>query len=273
MRLLPLSAFDGLLAPMRGKRMGYIRGEHGNVGDTLQERAAYELFRLQGLDVQWLGPVAPGREPWDWEKRDGMWQGTAPAGLDGLLLFGGGNMGLPGGSSAIRAKAAALGLPMTCLPNSWRAPERLSGQVRYCARESESIRLYCPEAELWPDMALSFNFPDNLQATYPVRRKLGVFLRNDRESKFSGRNVPGNEGPAFGRIKKRDIHGYMELAASFETVVTDALHFSICALAAGRRVYLLPGAYPKNYGMWSTWLRDLGCLWADDPDQIEELRP
>jgi len=257
---------------MRGRRLGYVRGEHGNVGDTLQERAAHELFRGEGIDVSWIGPVAGRRLPWDWEKRDGLWNGQISERFDGLLLFGGGNMGLIGGSSRIREKAARLGLPMTVLPNSWRAPERLPGKVRYCAREAESIRLHCPEAELHPDMALSFDFPASHGTEKPAER-LGVFLRRDREALFGARQVPGDRGPAFGTVAKRDIDGYLRLAAAFEVVVTDALHFSICALAAGRKVYLLPGAYHKNRGMWLSWLRDLGCLWADDPDQVPELRP
>jgi hypothetical protein len=259
---------------MRGKRLGYVRGEHGNTGDTLQERACFELFRLQGLNVVWLGPVAHGREPWDWEPGDGLWNGqlSASTPVDELLLFGGGNMGLPGGSARIRAAAARLGLPMTILPNSWRATENLSGQVRYCARERGSIERYCPKAELFPDMALSFDFPEDHGAARP-RVPLGVFLRNDREAKFSGDAVPGNQGPPFGKVGKRDVAGYLVLAAAHGVIVTDALHFGIAGLAAGRKVYLVPGAYHKNRSMYDSWLRDLGCLWADSPAAVPELRP
>jgi exopolysaccharide biosynthesis predicted pyruvyltransferase EpsI len=257
---------------MRGKRLGYVRGEHGNVGDTLQERAAFLLFREAGLNVRWVGPVVSGREPWDWQKSDGLWNGRLPFEVDELLLFGGGNMGLKGGSYAIRRKAAVHGLPMTILPNSWRAPEMLAGRVRYCAREAESARLYCPAAELNPDMALSYDFPDALRRTKP-RERLGVFLRDDREALFAGQHVPGDRGPAFKLVGKRNVAQYLRLAAEHETIVTDTLHFAIAGLAAGRRVYLLPGGYHKNRSMYETWLAALGCQWAETPAAVEELRP
>lgn len=272
MRLLSLDHFEGLLAPMRGKRLGYVRGEHGNVGDTLQERACFELFRAAGLNVRWVGPIRRGKQPWDWQKGHGLWDGRLGFAVDELLLFGGGNMGLKGGSWRIRRRAEALGLPMTILPNSWRAPERLAGTVRYCAREAESIRLYCQEAELWPDMALSFDFPSELRTVSPSR-DVGIFLRSDRESRFGGDQVAGNQGAPFQMVPKRDVARYWTLAASFRTIVTDALHFAICGLAAGRRVYLVPGAYHKNRGMFRAWLEKLGCLWAETPAEVPELRP
>lgn len=263
MRMLPLSAFDGLFQPMLGLRLGYVRGEFGNVGDTLQELALFRFVEHYGLDVAWLGPVAAGREPWDWELIDGRWDGRTPAGLDGLLMFGGGNMGISGGSARIRAKAARSGLPMILLPNSWRAEERLPGAVRYCAREQESIRRFIPEAELWPDLALGFDFPEAPAAVEPC----GVFMRSDREGQFP--DARGNRGAPFEHVGKRDVLGYYKLAARFERIYTDALHFAICGLAAGREVTLLPGRYHKSWGMFESWLRGLGCRWCSYAEGIQ----
>jgi len=249
-----------------GQRIGYVRGEHGNVGDTLQEKAFYGMAREYGLDVRWVSPTVRGREPWDWEKADGLWNGKIPLrDIDELVLFGGGNMGLKGGSWRIRQKALMHGLPITILPNSWRAPELLPTSVRLCARERESISLYAPRAELWPDIGLGYWFRQEHVSHEPSRR-LGIFLRDDREGRFS--DTPGNQGAPFKLIGKRDVRGYLRLASDHRVVVTDALHFSICALAAGRRVYLLPGSYHKNRSMWETWLRNLGCLWAEDPGEV-----
>jgi len=270
MRLLELDRWDALFEPMRGKRLGYVRGELGNVGDTLQERALWELVNHYGLDCVWLGPVVHGREPWDWELGDGRWDGKLRVGVDELLCFGGGNMGIKGGSRRIRAKASRLGLPITILPNSWRDTEDVPHCVRFCAREYGSRR-FCPDAEVFPDLALSLDWPEDLRER-PARKPLGVFLRRDKEARFADAVPEFNQGPPFDLVGKRDVSGYLALAAHYQVLVTDALHFSICGIAAGRTVYLVPGQYHKNRSMYESWLRDLGCRWADSPDEIEELR-
>jgi hypothetical protein len=267
MRLYDLSNWDELFRPLVGKRLGYVRGELGNVGDTLQELALYRLVQHYGLDCVWLGPVAGGREPWDWELADGRWDGTLTADVGELLLFGGGNMGIRGGSRRIREKASRLGLPITILPNSWRAIEDVPNCVRYSAREWGSLR-FCPRADVFPDLALSLDFSELLPGAAPTER-LGVFLRTDQEARFAGA-LPGiNQGPPFGLVGKRDVTGYARLAERYETLVTDALHFAICGLAAGREVYLLPGQYHKNRSMFEAWLAAVGCRWAESPESLD----
>ena len=270
MRLLALDYWTDLFAALRGKRLGYVRGELGNVGDTLQERALYELVQHFGLDCTWLGPVVEGREPWDWELEDGRWDGTLRTEVDELLCFGGGNMGIKGGSRRIRAKAARLGLPITILPNSWRASESVPHCVRYCAREHGSL-LFRSDADVFPDLALSLDWNNDVANLRP-RKPIGVFLRRDKEARFADA-LPGvNQGPPFALVGKRDVSGYVALAARYQIIVTDALHFSICGIACDRKVYLLPGTYHKNRSMYESWLRDLGCWWAASPDEIVEVR-
>lgn len=270
MRMLNLDQWAELFEPFEGKRLGYVRGEFGNVGDTLQERALFELTQHFGLDCTWLGPVAEGREPWNWELDDGRWNGRLRADVDELLLFGGGNMGIKGGSARIRVKAAKLGLPITILPNSWRAPETVPNCVRYCARERGS-HLFCADADVFPDLALSLDWDDDT-INLPPRKPLGVFLRRDKEARFADAVPEHNQGPPFDLVGKRDVGGYVALAARYRVIVTDALHFSVCGLACGRKVYLVPGTYHKNRSMYEAWLRDLGCHWAASPDEIEELQ-
>jgi len=266
---MDLDRWADLFEPLRGKRIGYVRGELGNVGDTLQERALYELALHFGIDCTWLGPVVRGRQPWEWELADGRWNGRLTVEIDELLLFGGGNMGIKGGSARIRAKAARLGLPMTILPNSWRAEEIVPNCVRYCARERGSL-LFCPEAEVFPDLALSLDWNNDVQDR-PPRKPIGVFLRKDKEARFADALPKLNQGPPFAQVGKRDVSGYVALAAHYRIIVTDALHFSICGLAAGRKVWLVPGTYHKNRSMYEAWLQELGCWWADSPDQVDDL--
>jgi exopolysaccharide biosynthesis predicted pyruvyltransferase EpsI len=64
---------------------------------------------------------------------------------------------------------------------------------------------------------------------------------------------------------------YLHLAARYESIVTDRLHFAICGLLLGRQVVLLPNSYHKNRSMYETWLRDLGCMFAPEPKAATEL--
>ena len=268
MRLMPLESWADMLAPLAGtgRRLGYVRGEFGNVGDTLQERAAFEMFQAFDLDVTWLGPVPDASQPWAWDRADGRWDGRVGDDIDELLLFGGGNMGVVGGSVHIRQKAVKTGLPITILPNSWRAAETVANCRRYYARESGSLQ-FRPDAVLMPDLGLGLEFDESLRARAPWR-DLGVFLRHDKEARFSGA-VISNQGAPFDQIDKRDVDGYLMLAASCRRIVTDALHFAIAGLMCGREVHLAPGQYHKNRSMFASWLQSLGCLWAEDPRDVE----
>ena len=266
MSLIDLNKFTPIWGPLRGKRIGYVRGEYGNVGDTWQEWSTYLQAKEFGVDLYWLGPVRSGRWNWDWEPGDGSWDGIVPDCIDELLLFGGGNMGLGGsGSSRLRRIAVNTGLPITCLPNSWRDYEDVPNCRRYFVRERGSLR-YRPDAIVAPDMALGFPYDKVYFA--PSNRLIahkGLFLRCDLEGQFS--DTPGNQGAPFDGVSKRDAPGYLRKAAMYRVIVTDALHFVIAGLYAAAEVYLLPGSYHKNRSMYETWLKDLGCNWADTPEE------
>jgi len=249
-RLLPTIAFAPIFAGLKGASVGYVRNEFGNAGDALQREATYQLFDRFGIEYTVVNP-------------EGHWNGSVPAGIDQLVLFGGGNMGLRRGTYRLRRQAVAAHLPITQLPNSWVSPEPET--VQHCravyAREAHSLK-FCPEAIVAPDMALGFEYAAPVPE--PVE-KLGVFFRRDWEGRFA--DHPGNQGPPFAGLGQ-NVYGYLALAARYETIVTDALHFAICGLFNRRRVILLPTKYHKSRGMYEAWLDALGCEWADTPAAV-----
>lgn len=247
MRLIQPDAYRMIFAPLDGQRVGYIRNRHGNAGDAMQDRAVRQLAEHYGVRLYDI-PASGGK----------------PERCDAILCYGGGNMGLPGPSMRKRGWAVATGLRVVCLPNSWRAPEYSEG-VCYYARESASLR-YCPSAQLAPDMGLGMEFDGECDAK--PRHSTGVFLRNDREGLFANA-CRSNRGAPFALVGQDDVDGYLTLAASFERVVTDALHFAVAALMVGREAVLVPGAYHKQRGMYDSWLKALGCRWADSPMDVE----
>ena len=60
---------------------------------------------------------------------------------------------------------------------------------------------------------------------------------------------------------------YVSLAARYQHVITDRLHFAIGALLAGREATLLANSYPKNRSIYDAWLANIGCKWLDDPSE------
>ena len=252
MPLLPPTEFAIVFEPLVGKRIGYIR-PFGNVGDAVIEWATTQLFAHFGIQWKQIGHEGP------------------PADVDELVFGGGGNMGtLWEGNWKLRAKCLTWGLPLTIFPQSFTSPEDRPYRRVY-VRERASQALH-PQGILAPDLALGLNC-----GPYPApRRRLGVHLRKDAE-----RGIPRNWFPRdwfprdwFPRdpVKLcRTPNEYLQLAARYESIVTDRLHFAICGLLLGRQVVLLPNSYHKNRSMYETWLRDLGCMFAPEPKSATEL--
>ena len=67
------------------------------------------------------------------------------------------------------------------------------------------------------------------------RRKLGVHLRKDAE-----RGIPRGWFPRDPVKLCRTPDEYLHLAARYESIVTDRLHFAICGLLLGRQVVCFP---------------------------------
>ncbi len=242
MRLFPLTAFDPIFAPLRGQRVGVVDG-FGNVGDRLIYAATRQL--LDAFGIEWTVYSAHER-----------------VSVDTVLLFGGGNMGSrywrDVGVRRQAAKAAAeRGIPMVVLPQSWISPEP-GPFARAYVRERASLQ-HCPNGILAPDLALGFDYGP--QATSPTA-EIGLFLRRDPERAIGFQE--GEQDPA--RVCRTPAE-YLALAGRYSHIITDRLHFAICGLLNRRRVTLLPNSYHKNRSLWETWLTDLGCEWADDPQE------
>jgi exopolysaccharide biosynthesis predicted pyruvyltransferase EpsI len=244
MELLSPKHFAEVLEPLRGKRIGYIRPV-GNVGDQLIEWATFQLFNVYGI----------------------RWKMVAldhPPDVDELVFGGGGNMGsIYEANWNLRGRALELGLPMTILPQSFMTPEDRPYRRVY-VRERRSLE-YCPTGILAPDMALGLQYSTTIQPQYDV----GIFIRYDYESKV--------KRPWFVRdpVRMCDTpQQYLELATQYRRIITDRLHFAISGLILGRDTTILPNSYHKNRGMYETWLRDLGCKFAENlPDALGESQP
>jgi hypothetical protein len=236
-RLLPLDAFAHVFEPLRGGRIGYIR-PYGNVGDALIEWATRQLFDEFRIQWQMFDPDADDA-----------------AEFDELVFGGGGNMGTRYRNNwELRRKVLALGLPVTILPQSFSSPEDRPYRRVY-VRERASLEL-CPQGILAPDLALGLQHP----ICRPPTRGLGVFLRRDPE-RAAGLRWFSRDPVRLCRTPQE----YLDLAASYERIVTDRLHFAICALLSGREATLLPNDYHKNWSMYETWLKPFGCGFASTP--------
>ena len=235
MRLLPISAFEEVFSPLKGKKIGFVQG-HGNVGDMLIEKATFQLFRAYG--IQWRSLV-PEENDLD--------------GVEEIVYGGGGNMGgLYPRCQAIRQWCLSTNLPITVLPQSFYSREDW-GYERVFVRDRDSLTLTA-DATLAPDLALGMKY----RTTISPRYKQGVFLRRDSESKLPKWHYKYifRRDPV--RICKTPEQ-YLHLAALYQHILTDRLHFAIAGLICGRRVTLLPNSYHKNESMYRTWLKGLGC--------------
>jgi hypothetical protein len=247
MRLLDRDAFSAVFAPLRGKRIGYVRPV-GNVGDAMIEWATRQLFDEFGISWRLFDPDAPGDDD-----------------VDELAFAGGGSMGtLYRHNWELRGRTLALGLPLTILPQSFTSPEDRPYKQVY-VRERGSLT-YCRSATLAPDLALGLTYTTSKVPT----RETGVFLRRDCER--TSRLRWFRRDPA---KLCRTPQEYLDLAADHARIVTDRLHFAICGLLAGCDTTLLPNDYHKNQSMHETWLGALGCRFAENVGEAlgRRLRP
>lgn len=244
MRLLPPDAFAHVCEPLLGQRVGFV-APLGNVGDLLIEAATLQLFDAFGVRWTRVNPAGP-----------------LASGLDLLVFGGGGNMGtLYQNNWRLRGQMQQLGLPIVILPQSFTSAELRTYNTVF-VRETASLK-YCPDGILAPDLALGYDGPG-----FPSpRRALGIFIRKDQERQV--RRPWLTRDPA--RIC-RTPEEYLSLAARYECIVTDRLHFAISALIARRRAILLANSYHKNESMHRTWLAGLGCQFASTLEEATSLR-
>jgi len=231
--LLGPGAFDRVMDPLVGRRVGYVRPQ-GHVGDALIELAMTQLFAEFG--IRWL--------PLDLDE---------PAEVDVIVFGGGGSMGRRSDHNhALRTRALSLGLPVVILPQSFTDREDRSF-AHVFVRERASLDLRS-DGVLAPDLALGLAWP----AVGPPVQDLGVLMRRDHER--TGRRLQLARDPAALCTTPAET---LALAARYRRIITDRLHFAIAGLHAGRDVTLLPNNYHKNRSMHETWLAGLGCRFAE----------
>jgi exopolysaccharide biosynthesis predicted pyruvyltransferase EpsI len=243
--LLPYSYFDSMFIPLQSKKVYFVDGL-GNVGDDLINDATHQLF--EHYDINLI----------DFDSSDTV------------IFGGGGNFGVKISrdqrySFYEKVRQSALPKKLIIFPQSIYStynktteelPEFLS--ILY-VRDKKSLELM-PNSVLAPDMVLGYNYKgEMLEPT----EKVGVFLREDIEARF-GKNYISKGDPAT-ILPNRSVQNYFNLAMQHEHIYTDRLHFAVSSLIVGRKVTLLPNGYFKNRMLWETWLKDLGCLWADTP--------
>jgi hypothetical protein len=202
------------------------------------EWATFQLFEIFQIDWRMIDP---------YDARQ----------VDELVYAGGGSMGtLYQQNWEMRGAYLGLGVPITILPQSFTSPEPRPYETIY-VREAASLD-FEPRAQLAPDLALGLEYT----AVSVRRRACGVFLRRDGERAVRRRWFTSDPAK-----RCRTPREYLELAAQFDHVITDRLHFAICALIVGRRVTLLPNSYHKNRSMYETWLAEFGCEFAQNVDE------
>jgi exopolysaccharide biosynthesis predicted pyruvyltransferase EpsI len=248
MRLLDLTHFNCIFSrfpALHGPRLGLVDGD-GNVGDRLLQQATRQILQAFGLSWQTINILADPVESF----RDRV---------DLLLLFAGGSMGGWRPARLLRQRALATGLPCILLPQTFLDSEAGNYQRIY-VRETASLR-YCSQAHLAPDLALGYDFHE----TQRPSQGTGLFLRKDLSSLRTAQQ------PYAEALDPAEIcyapEDYIDFASQYEHLVTDRLHLAITGLGLGRRVTLLPNGHHGNRAVWETWLKELGCAWAERPEE------
>ena len=235
--LLPTDRFDLIFAPLAGRRVQLTSGTGVNRGDQLLYAATRQLcsrFRVETV--------------------------RSVADAEVCLLFAGGNVGPDARFERARQRrrhfmreAKAAGVECWLLPQSFTGPDAtVDDCARVFVREQASLAYAPKRAELAPDLALGYDFPEQ-----PLPEKIVAWLlRSDAESVMP-EEIMGWSETDLGC--SGTLEDYLRWATRAEHVYTDRLHVAITALACGREVTLLPNSYHKNASMHATWLAELGC--------------
>lgn len=234
MRLLPREAFAEVFEPLAGRRVAYVRSI-GNAGDALIDWGTLQMFGEFGINYCEQDPASP-----------------IGADRDVIVFAGGGNMGTRYRHNwELRGRLLSQGLPVVVFPQTFFSPEDRPYERVY-VRERASWR-YCPGAILAPDLALGLQYTNSTSPTCGT----GLFLRRDCERTSKWRWFLRDPARMC-----RTPQAYLQLAARYERIITNQLHFAICGLILGRETTLLPNDNHKNQAMYETWLKSFGCRFA-----------
>jgi exopolysaccharide biosynthesis predicted pyruvyltransferase EpsI len=241
--LIDINNFNSVFSELKGKKIGFVV-TLGNVGDWLIEDSAVQLFNKFGINFKYVNSrLAPNK----YNEEVCRW-------ADEFVFNGGGSMGdlYTIGPNIRKEILDRYKKPMTILPQTFNSREDLNYK-KVWVRDNESLK-YRGDAEIAPDLALGYEFKSKIPKAI---EDIGVWLREDVEMKdFIGISSLGD--PV--KICKTPEE-YILLASKYKKIVTNRLHFAIAGLIARREVVLLPNKYFKNYSVWDTWLKYLGCEW------------
>jgi len=243
--LLPRESFRKIFEPLVGKRIGFVVS-WGNVGDWLIEEAAWQLFEEFWIEYKCVNHHT---HPHQFDQVICDW-------ADEFVFNGGGNMGSQYDAINIRKKLFEYKKPITIFPQTFFNQTENLPYKKIWVREKESFK-FSEDAQLAPDLALGYQFTEHIPD--PVER-LGIFLRHDKED---SKTIPMSNLYQDSAKVCKTPQAYILLAARYERIVTNRLHFAIAGLLAWREVTLLPNSYFKNKAVWECWLKDLGCLWSE----------
>lgn len=266
-RLMDLSHFAPIFEPLRGKRVVLTEGVGWNPGDVILYQATRQL--CDEFEISYTRN--------DYRE------------AQHVFLFAGGNVIGPYVNETRErydalVKAYKQGLPMTLLPQSiWfplrqhyseQSPPNIPCECLYpveriFARERVSL-LNCSRAQLAPDLALGYVFPDEPENNGLRRYAVRHVIRRDLEGVVA--KQLGKTGTKEQIRWKNWIH-FLSVARSADHVYTDRLHIAIAAMAYGRRVTLIGNSYHKNASMFDTWLQTLGCEYLTPAEYIRKFRP
>lgn len=232
--------FNNIRTAIDGRVVGYIQNDiSGNFGDKMIDAGTQLLFRDMGLDFY---TIRESHLSVGWANK-----------CDVLALFGSGSVGkICGDIVKRRQRIRDIGKPCILLPSTaFDTCEDLSWCETIFMREEVSHFMYRAvhsNCLLAPDMAMYLKPSAEKSVSLD-----GVFLRSDTAS--LGVAIDGDRGDP---IEIADTtEEYMRLAARYDRIVTDRLHFGIAALLADRSVDFVPMRWHKLRAMYNTWFKNL----------------
>lgn len=229
--MLDCNAWADIFVPLQNKRVGYSESI-GNVGDKLIQMGMYKCLAYYNIEI-------------------------VQDNFDFILTSGGGNFGnLYPDEREHRETALKTGCPVIVLPQTaFDDYEYHYLYYKVYFRERESFKNY-RKPLFAPDLSLCLTYEPKA-----AEFGRGIFLRNERERRLDFQH-PENLGDPILLVEKPT--DYLELAAKYESIITNRLHLAISGLICGRDVTLLPNSYFKNKAVYEASLRELGCKWQDD---------
>ena len=248
MPLISQARYEGLFLPLLNNRIGFLQLP-GNHGDSMIAMATRQMFRMYSCDFREIG-------------LDEVECGRLNSPVTRLVIGGGGSMGKRyRWNYELRRKVLDLGVPVTVFPQTIvDSGEDLHVYEKIYARERTSAGLV-DGIELFPDLALGLTW----DCSADPGNETGVFLRSDWERSIA--DCEYSIGDPVGLCSTVDE--YIALAGDYQHIVTDRVHFAIAGLMHGVQVTLLPGAYFKNRSFHDSWLKQLGCRWANTLSEVE----